>query len=405
MKNLLFFSLFVISINISSCGTDGVELGSQASIKDNVKGDINHPSRVGRISTRSVDGVYEFFDSQSLNKFTPKGYNYTQVQEYDWKGETLTGHTTFNAEYYNTDNTKALLSSLHNGNFNTVRVFINPFSISEQFGSLNKQYVQNVAHFIKTADEHGLSVIITLDMIPVTYYDTQLQKEGDIWWWNAQYINQSEINLEIDFWQEFILQLKSNLVPLESILAYQIRNEFFFHPDHAPFNNTETVEHANGTVYDLALEVDKAALLETSFLYWSSAVRDAIRNVDNEALVTVGFYAPAPLGTPSNTAIVNSELDFVDLHIYPHVATLSEYDDYFGLMASKDKLIIMGEFGIIGDDYQDAEQVKDILLNWKNDAVTKYHMDGWLMWTWNTGQGLELSFLDPDNLIFKALSD
>lgn len=66
---------------------------------------------------------------------------------------------------------------------------------------------------------------------------------------------------------------------------------------------------------------------------------------------------------------------------------------------------IMGEFGIIGDDYQGAEQVKNILLNWKNDAVTKYHIDGWLMWTWHTGQGLELSFLDPDNLIFKVFSD
>jgi endo-1,4-beta-mannosidase len=165
------------------------------------------------------------------------------------------------------------------------------------------------------------------------------------------------------------------------------------------------VEHVNGTAYDLALEADKAALLESSFLYWSSAVRDAIRNVDNEALVTVGFFAPAPLGTPSNTAIVNSELDFIDLHMYPQTATLSEYDDYFGLMASKDKLIIMGEFGIIGNDYQDADQVKEILLNWKNDAVTKYHIDGWLMWTWNTGLGSELSFPDDDKLIFKALRD
>jgi hypothetical protein len=45
-----------------------------------------------------------------------------------------------------------------------------------------------------------------------------------------------------------------------------------------------------------------------------------------------------------------------------------------------------------------------MLIEWKNNAMEKYNLDGWLLWTWDTGQGPALSYPDPDKRIFKALN-
>ncbi|WP_075590852.1 cellulase family glycosylhydrolase [Labilibacter marinus] len=367
MIGLQLFSLILFIALLGSCK------------KEEANPSNINPSRRGQVGVRSNNGIMEFFDTKNNVKFTPMGYNYTHLLEFTYNDTTLTGHATFNHEYYNAEVTNSLLAQLQEAGYNTIRIFLNPLLLATNKTELNQDYFQNIVDFITKADQHEISVIITTDMIPIAYYNTEIKSEKDIWWWNTQFIYKAEIDLEINFWQTFIDELKNNTVPLEAILAYEIRNEFFFHPDYPPFNqDSGIVEHPNGISYNMSVESERNALLDVSFLHWTSTVRNAIREKDSKALVTVGFYAPEPLGKPSNKAITQSELDFIDIHMYPEHALLGEYANYFDLVANKSKLIIMGEFGYIENKNVSINKVTDILLDWKNEAISNYHIDGWL---------------------------
>jgi endo-1,4-beta-mannosidase len=385
----IFICLFV-----SSC------LDESMTVENNTK------PKIGRIGIRiNSIGKQEFYDKGNNEKFVPKGYNYTHVGEFTWNGIQITNHITFKPDYYNSDASNSLLIKLKNENYNTVRIFINPLLVANANGDLNTSYVAAIVDFLIKAEKHGIGVIITTDMIPLTAYGTVLQSEDDIWWWNKQYVFNCEIELEKNFWQSLIVQLKNANVSLQTILAYEIRNEFFYHPSHAPFNSSSgIVHHPNGIDYNMAIATDKEALMQASFVYWSTNVRNNIKEVDAEALVAVGFYGPEPLGKPSVLAIQNSELDFVDLHMYPEQHSLSEYIDYFEISQNTEKLIILGEFGIVEDQTINIDVAKNQLLNWRNDCVNSYGIDGWLLWTWDTDSGSKLSISDSNDVLFKAFS-
>jgi hypothetical protein len=359
----------------------------------------------GRIGIRLDSGSLKFFDKGSNIRLTPMGYNYTHLEDFSYNGITLKGHTTFIEGYYDANASEDMLAKLETGGYNTVRIFLNPASISFQKGVLDQSYIANISDFIKKADEHNLSVIITTDLIPLSYYEKELATEEDLTWLSTQYILQEDINLEMDFWKTLIDEFQNNAVPLKAILSYQLRNEFFFHPERTPFaENTGIVAHPNGKSYDMSIESERNELMDVSFIHWSTSVRNVIQEKDPEALVSVGFFAPGLVGKPSKIAISQSELDFIDVHMYPEKAKINEYADYFDLINYQDKLIIMGEFGYVENPGQSIEEIKDNLLDWKNTAVSDYHLDGWLLWTWGTGVGVELSVRDENDVIFNAFS-
>jgi len=395
IKNLLNLSLVtIISLMLYSCSSDETK-----------KNEKEEAIKVERIAVHYVNGVSEFFNKVTKKKFIPIGYNYTHLEEFTWNGVKLKGHSTFNDGNYNSETSGNVLIKLKESGYNTIRIFINPILISDTNESLANKYISNLSDFIKKAEKHNIYVILTTDMIALTFYGTELKDESDIWWWNDQYIFDEQIKLELKFWQLLIKELKNNSVKLETILAFAIRNEFFFHPDHSPFKGkSDFVKHPNNLIYDMSKEDERIALLDASFLHWSKTVRDAILESDPEALVTVGFYAPEPLGKPSKVAIEESELDFIDLHLYPEHASLSEYADYFNLLANKNKLIILGEFGILEHGEKTLEENKDILLEWKDEALKTYGLDAYLIWTWYTDIGVSLSIPDEDNVIFNAFS-
>lgn len=360
--------------------------------------------RMGRIGVRfAANNSNEFFDKGNGKKIIPMGYNYTHLQEYKWNNLLQTGHSTFIEGMYDLQASEKILFKLQSARYNTVRIFLNPMAISYSKGILEKKYIANVADFIKRANNHGIGVIITIDMIPVTSYGTELRSKADIWWWNNQYIFDSEIALEIKFWQSLIQELKENATPLEAVFAYELRNEFFFHPDYFPFdNNANIIKHPNGVTYAMSNENNKDALMEASFLYWTAAVKKAILVEDPEALVTVGFYGPEPLGRIAHTAMAKSNLDFIDLHLYPELYSLDEYDRYFELGQNLDKLIIIGELGFVKAQEKSINDIKDNLLEWRDKLVKNYDINGWLLWTWYTGVGIELSVPDKNDIIFNA---
>ena len=366
---------------------------------------VNLSFRSSIIGIKQVNDSVQFYDKSTDQHFIPKGYNYTHVQEVSYQDVSFLSHSTFSSQYYDSKVTDQVLSTLKDNGFNTIRVFLNPALISHHRGSLNQEYMVNVADFIIKADEYHLSVIITTDLAPIAYYNKEIQSEADITWLNTQYINQEEIAIEAFYWRTLINELRSYSVPLHAILSYEIRNEFFFNPNLPPFkNNDEIITHPNGVVYDLSNEIERNALINASFLYWSSTIRNAIVEEEPNALVSVGFFAPEPLGKPSTVAMMESELDFIDLHMYPTTASMTEYAQYFNLATQSNKPLIMGEFGYVEKSHLTINEIANNLFSWKETAMLDHKMAGWLLWSWDTKIGSPLSVSDDNNIIFKHLS-
>lgn len=395
MKKILFVPIILFLFIIMSC-TKETEVYENSIEK----------ARTSHIAVRTkIDNSQEFYDQVNEKRFVPMGYNYTHVRQFVYDGIELTGHCTFNIDMYDSEEAQQMFAKLNVAGYNTVRVFLNPLSMADNEGKLELQYVANVVDFLTQAEKQGMSVIITLDMIPLKLYGTPLESEADIWWWNQQYIDENQILLEVNFWTSFIQSLKQTNAPLNAILSYELRNEFFFHPEHAPLNQSNgQIIHPNGKIYDMSKEDDKTKLIEESFVYWSSSVRNAILVQDIDALVSVGFYAPEPYGKPSIIAIEKSELDFVDVHLYPNSYQKNQYADYFKLSQNSNKLIIMGEFGIIEEDNHSTKEIANQLFAWKNDFVEEYKIDGWLLWTWETKNSAKISISDTEQFIFKKMS-
>jgi len=399
-------ALFIMSMLVFGCQT------SQATNEKTVLLPIAsvsapaHQQTLHQIGIRSnSDGRSEFFNRETGEAYIPRGYNYTHVMPLaePCSVTDFTYHSTFNKGVYDSAEAEAMLSALQEAQYNVVRIFLNPECMTKLDGDLRPAYFANLADFLRLAQTYSQYVIVTLDMIPSTRYGEPIQKEEDIWWHNAQYLYADEIALEKTFWQDFIAALRSQNATLETILAYELRNEFYFHPEFPPLTDVEgKVTIANGQTYDMSLSADKERMVEESFVFWSSQIRDAIRESAPTALVTVGFFAPEPFGTPSRTAIFDSELDFVDLHMYPQADVVqADYVDYFGLNEQPNKLLVMGEYGVVEGD-ETLDEAADKLQKWQRESCQQ-NISGWLIWTWTTKEGAELSIPD-DNTLFNAMS-
>lgn len=361
------------------------------------------PHQIGIRANNKGDS--EFFNREIGDIYIPRGYNYTHVMPLTEPClvTDFTYHSTFNEGVYDSAEAEMMMSALQEAQYNVVRIFLNPECMTDLDRNFRPAYIANLADFLRLAQAHNQFVILTLDMIPSTLYGEPIQKEEDIWWHNAQYLYSDEIALEKAFWQDFITMLRSQNAPLDTILAYELRNEFYFHPEFPPLTDVRgNVTTANGQTYDMSSLADKERMVTENFVYWSSQMRDAIQEIAPTALVTVGFFAPEPFGTPSRAAIFDSELDFVDLHMYPQEdVMMADYVAYFGLDKQPEKLLVMGEYGIVDEAYA-LETAVSKLQRWQDESC-QHNISGWLLWTWKTKQGMELSIPD-DGTIFRALS-
>lgn len=376
----------------------------------------NVEDNLGRISLRKNElQNFEFYDQNTNLTFVPSGYNYTEVNTYHWQNKTLQGHCTFNENVYSHDEANIMLNQLNTYGYNTVRIFLNPLTIADLNGNLLPQYITNLSNFIILAEHYNIGVIITTDLIPLTRHDVTLENEEDITWLNYQYIEQAEIDLEIQFWTDLIHQLIANKVPLDAILAYELRNEMAYTIKQAPFNLTVgNITAANGVTYDMSQLSEKIALSVDSFQFWSKAIRDAIQLIDHNALVTVGFYAnfyAEELVSPlALSALKDSELDFIDLHMYQEWDEASntyreplDYAQYFDFNLKHEKAIIMGEFGLL-PNYNDtrtiAEQAQSLFV-WRSIMTDTLGIDGSILWAWNTVNGIAISVPEEKQFLQK----
>jgi hypothetical protein len=126
-----------------------------------------------RIAIRTVDGVGEFYDRVSGEKFIPRGNNYIRLaSQRGFSSETFFYHSTFNTNLYNPTQVEATLTKMQEQGYNVVRVFMQgsckDYCLCDPAGGLLDGYIANVADFLQRAKSHGIYVILTIDAEPGT---------------------------------------------------------------------------------------------------------------------------------------------------------------------------------------------------------------------------------------------
>jgi hypothetical protein len=215
------------------------------------------------------------------------------------------------------------------------------------------------------------------------------------------------------FWRDLIRELLRQSAPLDTILAYELRNELFFETNLPPLSLTSgLVRTANGQTYDMASATDRQRMMDENLLLWIDRVRAAILDVDPTALVTVGFFPPdspnpwasEPRFIRTRHAIWDSSLDFIDLHPYPGGYSLGQLLQNFAAGDFSQKPLIMGEFGAQRSAYAAVEDAARALVDWQVQSWG-YGFDGWLLWTWDSDEQPEFyNVVSDGGLIGRVLA-
>jgi len=355
-----------------------------------------------RIGVRLADGVGEFYDRVTGERFVPRGNNYVRLDEQDsYSGELMFYHSTFNVGLYDPALTEEALRRMHADGYNVVRVFLNgncrTGCIGDPAGSLSEAYIANVVDFLRKSKAQEMFVILTTDGEPATpYYIGMLDTtwSEDFGGANTNYLRGGGILVGRHFWQDLIEELMRQGAPMDTIFAYALRNELFFETNAPPLSHASgLVSTANGQTYDMGSAEERQRMLDENLVLWIDQIRAAILERDPTALVTVGFFVaqepnPARIGDTrlviTEPPIWDSQADFIDLHLYPGFGLdLRQYVENFGMEGMQQKPIIMGEFGAARSSYAEEAAAARALHDWQVESCD-YSFDGWLLWTWDT---------------------
>ncbi|MFH2101860.1 MAG: cellulase family glycosylhydrolase [Chloroflexota bacterium] len=395
----VFFSVILLIAFISACApgaTPTTPIPTKTPVTYTITPSPQPPPK-HRIGVRMIDGIGEFYDRVTGEKFIPRGNNYIRLaKQHSPSGETILYHSTFNPGLYDPTRIDETLQRMRSNGYNVVRVFLNNCcrqgSLSDPAGGLSAAYIANVADFLQRAKANGIFVLVTTDSEP-SVGGTWSEDFGG---YNASYLRRGGILSSTRFWSDFIKALIDQGAPLDAIFAYELRNELFFEANLPPLSLTSrVVSAANGKTYDMASDADKQRMMDENLVNWIDTVRASILEVDPTALVSVGFFwpqAPHPsrIGDPrvieTRPAIWESTADFIDLHLYPGSdLTLQEYVDNFKMAGMEKKPIIMGEFGAARSSYSSAAVAAQALHDWQVDSC-QYGFNGWLLWTWDSDE-------------------
>jgi hypothetical protein len=356
------------------------------------------PVPAHRIGVRVINGVGEFYDRLTGEKWIPRGYNYVRVAP---MSETNPGlwHSTLNPGFYDPPRAEQALHQMHASGYNVVRVFIDccrPGSnAGDPKGGVSYTYLANVIDFLEKAKANEIYVLMVLDLTPAEGgYDEMWRHccatfDGE----NLRYLTPGGHTGERRFDRDFIRALIEQKAPMEAIFAFDLTNEVHFSLDKPPFSLTSgEVTTANRKTYDMADPEDRQRMMDENLVYWIDQQRANILAVDPAALVAVSFPA---INTGETTvdprpAILESTADFVDLHTYLGWGlSLEQYMNRFGVDGPTQKPLVLGEFGASTRAYPVAGLAAQRLLEWQV-ASCEVGFDGWLLWTWNTDEQTEL---------------
>ena len=372
-----------------------------------------------RIGVRVVDGVGEFYDRQTGEKFIPRGNNYISLDPMTKKGDgQVITFSMFNPGFYDHEAVRQALQQMHSTGYNVVRTFVESEGTSGLGGEngLNPAFMDNLADFLVLAKQNQIYAVLTKQWLPITprYANIIATQCCDTFGFaNAIHLAPAGVEAHRLFFQDLIKALLERNAPLEAIFSYNISNEFYFDADQPPLSWTSgKVSLANGREYDMAVPEDREAMLDDALLVMIADVRKAVRELDPTALVSIGFFAPQEpnphrIGdmrlSRTRAAIWESDADYIDLHAYPGGdLTLAQHLENYGLDDMQAKPILMGEFGAFKSLFMSTEVAAQSLVDWQVESC-KYGIDGWLLWTWDDTTVGEIIPATADNGIISTI--
>lgn len=409
MKKQILLPITILLVLVFACNLPGVSTPEPSNIiEDDGQPQADLPVNTTpvvelpvvpdhHIGVRIVEnGVGEFYNRISGEKFVPRGMNYVRLaNQTKLDGSSTFGHALFDPGKYDSQKISGDLAKMHTDGYNVVRVFLSPDTMGTVSGGFSTGYMKNVVDFLVHAEANEIYVIFTLDWIPGGKYGDILGADCCTTFalMNANFLPKAGLEANKIFFQDFAKELIQMGAPTEYIFSYQLRNEMFYDSDQPPLSFTSgSVTTANGKTYDMSSPLEKQNMLEENNVHWLNTIRAAILEVDPTALVSVGFFQPqgpnpARIGDPriavTEPAIWQSELDFIDLHAYPGFElTLNQYVENYGLNNMKQKPIVMGEFGGEISRFPSIFSAATTFVDWQVESC-KLGFDGWIFWTWD----------------------
>ena len=362
------------------------------------------PHRIGVRSSSS--GFAELYDRGTDNDFTPRGNNYIRLAaQVDSSGNATLYHSTFNVGLYDPTRADTALAAMQTNGYNAVRVFLNgccPNSIGDPSGGLSSAYIANLVDFINKAKAHSIYVIFTTDWLP-SYggYSDHYANCTQFSSYNTLNLCSGGVDGNVSFFHDLVAALILQSAALDAILAYELRNEYYYESDSAPLNKTSgTITAANGKTYDMSSAISQQQMMDEGLTYFTDQVRTSIVSLDPTALVTVGFFWPQQpnstrIGDPRvisvYPAMANSTADFVDIHGYsiPGDLTVPQLVQNYGFTGfQQQKPVVMGEFGAFKAGYPIISDAATAVKMWQI-GTCPYHVEGWFLWTWDSDDPAE----------------
>src|SRR5512146_1172681 len=122
-----------------------------------------------RIAVRTINGIGEFYDRITGDRFVPRGMNYARIDNVARDGSNW--HSTFDPFRYDAAQMEQALARMQSDGFNVVRVFVDCCSsagrqVGSRSGALNQKYMAKVVDFLERAGSHHVYVLLILDLTP-----------------------------------------------------------------------------------------------------------------------------------------------------------------------------------------------------------------------------------------------
>lgn len=382
------------------------------------------PLEVDRIRIRTVEDAAEFFNTGTGEKFVPRGVNYVHFLPTE---AGFLADCVMATDQYDQARVREDFRHLSEYGYNTVRIFFDicsngPAGFTSRDGpGLNPSYLENMVDLMRIAGEEGIYIIFTANDIPdggnywelfdsIFFKDAHLGFEDAR---NADWIHTAGVETKRQIWIDLMDGLAEAGAPFETVLGWQLTNEYWLWGDaNPPFSlDSGLVTTANGVTYDMADPNQKQQMAVEGLLYFMERLVPAIKAIDPEGLVTMGFYAPhfsPERYIVTGDVIDRAPLDFWDFHAYYDAdLSMEGYAVSFGMLGYEEKPILMGEFAAGYEVVPSAVSAMELGVKWIAESC-EYGFDGWLYWGYYPWPeefgGKAWAPLEDDERIFVGMS-
>ena len=389
-----------------------------------------------RISVRQGDGRAEFYDTVTGETFHPIGSSYIKLHVNE-KKEVF--HANFTDELYNPEETDAALKEMRKYGYNIVRVWLyhghfklRPIYSAEgpastDVADLYKPYMDNFLDFLEKANENNIYVYLAIDRVPQNEYylkmvnDGYPQIEGMT---NREYMVPGAIEAKeiyIDKIMEAIKKRNPDL--LNTIFAFEIRNEINSTTANGPFNKTEGIVETAAGSYDMADPASRQACQDDNVTLFLNRCVDRIKSHDPDALTTSSVFTFDPVGKTGMAGtgllpvdcedqrwpirpevLIKTKIDFIDIHNYYPWKWMNGLKSIgWESLDKSSKPFIAGEFGAHRTAFSDVNDAAQALFDYRQDILDS-GFQGALLFTWDETKHTRWTMEEEGGIIKRKLS-